>query len=327
MLRKSLLCAALMLAGCGDSDSKQDEASFRGGVPSKQMVEVNSPAPKGQGLTTEYAGPGQTSEYYILTVAAAATINGGTLGVLNLIEEIVKHPPTSINGDVAVWGPHSQPLSLITWKLTVTHTQGDTYSWVLEAKAKLEPDTAFKAVLSGSHTAAEDANGERLSGYGSGQFLIDWERNNALPGNSGGPEGMATLEVRYSRKAPDAVATVEADFSRSTGAGEQASANYRFAQTPGAGGELDYVVRQNLDVDPTRSKLERLAIKSRWERTGAGRSDIKVSGGDLFGEATVNECWDGRFLSVYFAVSFRPDVGHGTVNACGSFPTAVYSTL
>ncbi|NTX15547.1 hypothetical protein HUA74_05215 [Myxococcus sp. CA051A] len=324
MLRKSLLCASLLLAGC-DPDSKQDADSFREGLPSKQMVEVASPGPDGQGLTAASA-ENQTSEYYVLTVAAAASINGGTLGVLGLIEAIVKHPPSSIQGDVAVWGPHTEALSPITWKLTVTRTDDDTYGWVLAAKAKIEPDTNFKTVLAGSHTAAVDDDGERRSGYGSGQFLIDWEKNNSLPGNEG-ETGVATMEIRYARTAPNAVASVEADFQVDAGGGTLASANYRFKQAPGTGGELDYVVKQNIDVDPTRSKLEKLSIKSRWERTGLGRSDIKLSGGDLFGEATINECWDSNFRSAYHAVSYNPAIGYGTVSACGSFSTAVYSTL
>ncbi|MCP3165570.1 hypothetical protein [Myxococcus qinghaiensis] len=324
MLRKSLLCASLLLAGC-DPDSKQDADSFRQGLPSKQMVEVASPGPDGQGLVAAYT-QGQTAEYYFLTVAAAASINGGTLAVLNLVEEIVKHPPSSIQGDVAVWGPHTEALSPTTWKLTVTRTDDDTYSWVLAAKAKIEPDTAFRTVLSGSHTAAVDADGERRSGYGSGQFLIDWEKQNSLPGNEE-DTGVATMEIRYARTAPDAVASVETDFQFEGADGTPTSASYRFKQAPGMGGELDYVLRQDIDVDPTRSQLEKLSIKSRWERSGVGRSDIKLSGGDLFGEATINECWDSNFLSVYYAVSFNPAVGYGAVGACGSFNAAVYSTL
>ncbi|NVJ23671.1 MULTISPECIES: hypothetical protein [Myxococcus] len=324
MLRKSLLCASLLLAGC-DPDSKQDADSFRQGLPSKQMVEVASPGPGGQGLVAAYT-QGQTAEYYFLTVAAAASINGGTLAVLNLVEEIVKYPPSSIQGEVAVWGPHTDALSPTTWKLTVTRTDDDTYSWVLAAKAKIEPDTNFKTVLSGSHTAAVDENGERRSGYGSGQFIIDWDKSNALPGNED-ETGVATMEIRYARTAPGTVASVEADFKVDAGGGTLVDANYRFKQAPGMGGELDYVVKQNIDVDPSRSQLEKLSIKSRWERTGLGRSDIKLSGGDLFGEATINECWDSNFLSVYYAVSFNPAIGYGAVGACGSFNAAVYSTL
>jgi hypothetical protein len=324
MLRKSLLCAALLFAGC--DNAKNDEASFREGLPSKEMVEMKAPKKTGQGLTAYY-GQGQTADYYKLTVGAALTVNGGTLWVLNLIEEIVKHPPTSIEGDVAVWGPHTDALSPTTWKLTVTRTDDDSYSWVLEGKAKSAADSAFVAVLSGAHTVAVDADGERVKGFGSGEFLIDWEKSRTLPGAN--PNEMGTGEIRYSRTDAAAVASVEAEFRQVRDdkvEGGRVDADYRYKQAPGAGGELDFVIKKNIDTDPARSKIENLAIKSRWEATGAGRSDIKLSGGDLFGEATASECWDSNFLSAYFAVSFNPALGYGAVSACGNFSSAVFPT-
>lgn len=324
MLRKSLLCASLLFVGC--DTAKNDENSFREGLPSKEMVEMKSPKKDGQGLTAYY-GQGTTADYYLLTVGAAVTVNGGTLWVLNLIEEIVKHTPTTIEGDVAVWGPHTDALSPNTWKLTVTRTDDDSYSWVLEGKGKNEQDSAFKAILSGSHTVAVDANGERVKGFGSGEFLIDWDKSRTLPGAN--QEEMGTAEIRYSRTSASAVASVEADFRQirdEAVPGTRVDADYRYKQAAGAGGELDFIIRKNIDTDPNRAQRENLAIKSRWEATGAGRSDIKLSGGDLFGAATVSECWDSNFLSAYFAVSYNPALGYGQVSACGNFSTPVYST-
>ncbi|MCP3057324.1 hypothetical protein LXT21_00880 [Myxococcus sp. K38C18041901] len=330
MLRKSLLCAALMLVGCESEDKKpQDVESFRQGVPSKQMVEVSSPGPMGeeQGKTSAYYGEGELSGNYFLTATAAFSMNSATLSVLGLVAEIVKHPPSSIEGDIAVWGPHADPLDPISWRLTVQHKEGDTYSWVLDAKGRNAPDASFKTVLSGSHTAGVDGDGERLSGYGSGQFLVDFDNERGLPGNEEDVQPLATLEVRYARTGPDATASVEADLEYTDEQDLVTNTKYRFKQAPGAGGELDFVSQQDIDADPTRAQLERLAIKSRWERNGAGRSDIKLSGGDLFGEATVNECWDQGHMSTYYAASFNPVLGYGAVSACGSFSTAVYSSL
>jgi hypothetical protein len=321
MLRKSLLCAALMFAGC--DSAKNDEESFREGLPSKEMVEVKAPSKGGQGLTA--AGQGDTADYYKLTVGAAVTVNGGTLWVLNLIEEIVKHPPTSIEGDVAVWGPHTGALSPNTWKLTVTRTDDHSYSWVLEGKGKTEQDSAFKAVLSGTHTASVDADGERVKGYGSGEFLIDWDKSRTLPGAN--PNDMGTAEIRYSRTQAGAVASVEADFHQVRDEevqGGRVDAKYAYKQAPSAGGELDFVIKKN--VYPGTA-VENLAIKSRWEATGVGRSDIKLSGGNVPFDAKVSECWDSNFLSAFYTANYNVELDYGTVSACGSFSTAVYSTL
>ncbi|NVI99697.1 hypothetical protein HV824_16425 [Myxococcus sp. AM009] len=326
MLRKSLLCAALLMTGCDNATS--DEDAFRDGLPSKEMVEMRSPSRNnGQGLTAFY-GEGEQAEYYRATVAAAATFNLGTVGVLNLIEDIVQHVPTSINGDVAVWGPHAGPLDAVAWRLTVTRTGDHSYTWVLEGQDKNEADSAFVAFLSGAHTASVNADGERVAGHGSGEFLIDWDRASTLPGATG--DDVGTAEIRYARVAGAAESSVAADLHQirdEERPDTRVDAVYRFKQGDGAGGELDFVIRKDIDTDPRRAALENLAIKSRWEATGSGRADIKLSGGDLFGEATLSECWDSNFLSAYFAISVNPVLGYGELSACGNFSAAVYSTL
>jgi hypothetical protein len=55
---------------------------------------------------------------------------------------------------------------------------------------------------------------------------------------------------------------------------------------------------------------ENVTIRSRWQGSGAGRSDIVIAGPDvdlalsqsgLSGPASASQCWDTRFLSVYDA--------------------------
>jgi hypothetical protein len=74
--------------------------------------------------------------------------------------------------------------------------------------------------------------------------------------------------------------------------------------------------------------VEHLTIKSRWTAAGAGRSDVKATGGDLVADATANECWDTNFLSQYLFANWAPMHGHGTeAQDCAAFPTADYSSL
>ena len=47
--------------------------------------------------------------------------------------------------------------------------------------------------------------------------------------------------------------------------------------------------------------LENLVLRSRWEPTGAGRSDARISGGDLgAADAQASQCWDTLFREVYY---------------------------
>ncbi|RYZ33868.1 MAG: hypothetical protein EOO72_13620, partial [Myxococcaceae bacterium] len=202
MLRKSLLCAASLLfaSGCGD-DAGSSEDTFRDGLPSKEMMQVKAPKEDGQGLTSSgpsaMFGQGQKSEYYQATVNAAVTVNGGTAWVLTLIEQIARYPPTTLEENKAVWGPHTDALSPTTWRLTVTKSGDASFSWVLDGKAKVDPDSAFKAVLSGAQTVTVDADGERQRGYGSGELFIDWDAAHGLP--DADPKTVGTAEIRYSR--------------------------------------------------------------------------------------------------------------------------------
>jgi hypothetical protein len=75
------------------------------------------------------------------------------------------------------------------------------------------------------------------------------------------------------------------------------------------------------------SKLEVVTVKSRWMESGAGRSDVKLAGGDLLGEATVNECWDTGFLSAYQRSSVDPRAGYGEEATDCVFAPALYSAL
>jgi len=74
---------------------------------------------------------------------------------------------------------------------------------------------------------------------------------------------------------------------------------------------------------------ETLTIKSRWLESGAGRSDVELTGGDLGEEsATANECWDTSFASRYLRASYAlPQVRYGIEASDCAFTTADYSSL
>ena len=300
MLRKSLLCgAALLLSACEPAD---DAESFREGLPSRDTVAVNTPGVSSAGSVQTLATEGQVSDLYRLTRNASAVVNGGTVFVLSMLENITDHAPTSIDGDTAVWGPHTGALARNTWKLSVTRTGDHTYEYALEGKDKSADDSAYVTVLSGTHTAAVNASGERRKHFGSGGFTVNWDNASTLPERDG---QLGTGVFTYSREAADAQASVTVKFTQvrdDNHPGERVDADYSYKATPGEGGEFTFGVDQNMDANP---ELERLTIKSRWVQGGAGRSDVKLGGGDLgAGAFTVSECWDTDFISRYYDAEF-----------------------
>ena len=71
---------------------------------------------------------------------------------------------------------------------------------------------------------------------------------------------------------------------------------------------------------PKDGTNENVDEKSRWDASGAGRADVKMSGGD-FGSTTVmaSQCWGSTFAQVYYTdnVDYQPTAGSASACAFG----------
>jgi hypothetical protein len=171
-----------------------------------------------------------------------------------------------------------------------------------------------------------DADGARRKHFGSGNFTIDWDKAATLPerdDNAG--KGVFT----YSREAADAPqVSVVVKFTQVVDRehpGHFLDADYSFKATRGTGGEFSFGVDQNMDANPS---LERLTVMSRWQQGGAGRSDVKLSGGDLgAGAFTASECWDTNFIARYSTAAYPgAPAGYGVEAEDCAFTSAVYAS-
>jgi len=111
--------------------------------------------------------------------------------------------------------------------------------------------------------------------------------------------------------------------------GEIYNAEYLWSATPGNGGDFQYAAHRDAlpGPGPTGTAKELFTIHSRWLETGAGRSDVQISGGDAPTPApTVNECWDISFNSAYKNTSYDATQSWGQESSC-AFTPAAYSTL
>jgi hypothetical protein len=323
--------AMLALGGCRLVDD-----DWGGSTPTADNVALAVPASTGSALTASdgtkrSALLGQQADSYTLTRAVTGIVNGATGVVLLLVKTIVSYPPTSVHGETAVWGPHSEPLDKNAWRLTVTRVEKHVFSWALDGKPKFADDSAFVTILSGMHTRAVDGHGRPIENYGSGTFVVDWDMAQTLPDHDNAV-GVATFT--YSRVSPAAVTTIDVDFKGikdDPPATELYNALYRYTATPGAGGELKYAAKRDdyPDPHPSNSALEDFTIHSRWQETGTGRTDYELTGGDvatapgIMAPVTVSECWDVSFLSTYRNLSYDPTMSWGDEATC-SFPTAAF---
>ena len=154
--------AMLALGGCRLVDDE-----WGGSTPTAENVVLAVPASGRSALTagdgtTRSALLGQQADSYTLTRGVTSIVNGATGAVLLLVKTIVSYPPTTVHGETAVWGPHSEPLDKNAWRLTVTRVEKHVFSWALDGKAKTADDSAFITILSGTHTRAVDGHDRQI---------------------------------------------------------------------------------------------------------------------------------------------------------------------
>ncbi|HVR60730.1 MAG TPA: hypothetical protein VMU50_02475 [Polyangia bacterium] len=325
----------MTMLACAKENADADD--FRDGVPVREAAELKVPGTSAQTSALTASGDvaavksallGQQAEYYQLTRAVTAAVNTGTVSILALVKLITTFPPSHLAGDTAVWGPHTEPLSPNTWRLTVTRVAPHQFQYQLDARAKTKTDADFMTILSGTHTRAVTASGLPIEHFGAGTFTLDWDKAAMLPEHDNNV-GQATFT--YSRPNLTDPVTIDVDFKgvRDDKTGEIHDALYKYAATPGMGGDFQYRSVQDFVPDPgnTGTAKETATIHSRWQETGAGRSDWKLSGGDVGAtDVTTNECWDDNFNSTWKTISYAPLLGWGAESSC-VFMMADYATL
>ena len=322
------LTLPLALGACGRKD---DADEFREGVPYHEDVALVIPGGSTQqsalhaGEVTEVQAKllGEQAELYKLTRAITVMVNGGTVAVLTLVRTITDFPPSSVGMDVAVWGPHTNPLSPNTWRLTVNRVAKGQFSYVFEAKPKTADDAAYLTILSGHHNVANPGmrRRARVAAFGSGDFDINWDNAQMLPEHDA---NVGRAHFVYSRPSPGSEVNIAVTFTqvKDDETDMLIDAQYGYAETPGMGGNFQFTLSKDAIV--TTAALETLTVRSRWQETGAGRSDVKYAGGDVAAtvgapEATASECWDSNFLSVYQTNSYMDAAKMwGAVTDCDS---------
>lgn len=320
------VATALALAGLVSACQPQMEAAeeFRRGVPREETVKVTVPQ-RGQALTVEahsQALRGAVSEYWALTLNVTAMVNGGAAFVGGLVKSVLAFPPTSLSGDVAVWGPFSGALDPIAWKVTVTRVGDHQFQYVFEGQSKLNPGP-FVTVLAGTHTAALDDKGDPIEGFGSGSFTLDRDARQKLP--LANAEEVGTATYKYSR-VPGVEATIGAKFHqvKDSNNGKLVDFDYAYTHHAGGSGTMDF----SYDAAAQLGMADgRATVRSRWQANGPGRADAKLTSSSLATPATASECWDATFRSTAFNRSWAPALDYGNQATDCVYPTAEFSTL
>ncbi|HEY3452319.1 MAG TPA: hypothetical protein VGK67_38600 [Myxococcales bacterium] len=323
---KRLVYLAVLVMGCGLQ--KADVEDYRAASPSRQGINIQVPAKGGQALESDDVGQiqqaviGETAALYQSTRAVTLTVNYSTAWVLALCEAIVSYPATTVDDTQAVWGPWTDSLSPNTYRFTVTKA-GAEYDYKLEGKAKDAADSAFIQLIYGHHKPG------KADKQGSGNFTADWDAAATLP-EAGDMIGKGEYTYSRDEKLDVTVGVKFRQVKDDANPGTKVDADYAFAKADGGDGSFDFVVTKDMtDLPNNTAALERLSIRSRWHDDGAGRADVKASGGDIVGGYQVSECWGSGFLETYYSAGVTgqaPGQVLGVATDC-VFAAAEYSTL
>jgi hypothetical protein len=331
MTRNVACCASSLLLLLGFSACHplgRAGSEFATGVPRQETVAMSVPGSEVKALTVEpdsRALEGQTAEWYAITRAVSATVNGGALAVGALVRLITDYPATTVTLDSAIWGPWQGPLDPVEWKVTITRVGLHQYSYKFEGRDKHAPTAPFVTVLSGVHSPGVDAQGMEMEGFGAGSFTLDWNARATLPGPDG---NVGTAHYVYDHMAPGLVVNVTAQFRQvrdDKQPGKLVDVDYAFVQNPQATGSMDFLY--NVPANAT-SAGGLGKVRSRWQWSGAGRSDVALTTTDSALTYTLSECWDIHYLSIYKSVPLSSSAtdNYGSEASC-AFPTAETSSL
>lgn len=334
---KKILASAAVAAFALTGASGCARNPFGNVIPNNGQVRLNVPgatAQKGQALLV-----GTEAEFYGATRKIANDVNGGVGFVFRIVEEITKLPPTSTDDEtVAVWGP-SEPegLEKNSFRFTVNKVDDATFDYKLEARPKAATEEAdFVIVFEGTAVPGEDDKGH-------GDLDVHWGAVRSLDDTEC---LIGDLHVDYA--ADEEPRRLDVHFIEvADGCADAAPTNatYHYTEAADASGQLDFAFVQNLHkLDENKPLEETFAIRSRWLGDGAGRSDVRVSGGEIPADLAANipgtdattadvvECWDSSFNVVYADTTpdeLEPHLGHeqeGDVAAC-AFQDASFSEL
>lgn len=240
---------------------------------------------------------GELAEWYVATRDVTRGLNGGTAAVLVLVHTIVQFPPTSVDGDVYTWGPHHDALDPAEWRLIVHQLADGSYDWQLDGRNRTD-GVEFETIVDGN--AVEG---------GTGRFDLDFDVSERV--NPRENDGRGQLGAVYD--IPNRTLDLAVDsIDDRDGTPTAIHYDYRYAEATDGGGDMVFAIFG--DTDDVGPEPEEVTLRSRWQASGAGRADARVRGGDTGGEVTASECWDTRFLRVFYGDSLAQT--EGDASAC-----------
>jgi hypothetical protein len=313
VLAGALLSAPLI--GCSLKADASD--AFREALP--QEGDLSLKVPGGGGGSTKTASNGihvqggvasSNAAYYVFTRNMTDVVDGGTAVILASIWTLVHSPATTIDpaGKTATWGPgQGTALEPAVWRFVVHEVGDKEYDYELDGRPRASTSEAdFKVVLRG-HGYGKSRPEHRLGWF---QWDHDVARSLDPAGTKSTDSG--TSKVTFDLRATPTTIAVELKPTATA-----TWANVKVTHLAEGAGSVDISSLGDIEEDAKKDgKYEDIVLHSRWDKTGAGRSDVQLSGGSLSQLVKASECWSSAFTRSYYTDSATTQPTEGTPSAC-----------
>lgn len=305
--------ATLLAVACGDLS--QEDLLFRAAVPAKADVEVVPAGVESQAQSAASTRAQGLEEQCAATdlKCSARNVSGGlnaiTFFLLDLVDAIVQHPPTSRERGRRVWGPFFDFGDGNTARFEMKRINGGlTYQFCLHAVAgrirdqdadditcdsDVDEDSGLTLLLKGA--LSPGALGSARARSGSGTMTLQSGRLGDELARIG-----RTMTIDFDNRDEGTDVHIVVEGQRDEALIEREPIDYSFVRDAEGAGEFTFTVFANFDDDGARLRKERLDMAAKWLPDQSGRGLARVTGGDVApDQVLVDQCWDAAGAQLY----------------------------
>ncbi len=319
------------LTGCMEPFSNEALRARRS-LPSNSTLQVQVPTPTPV-VAMQVEPRNGPARFYLEMIRSAGDINSGLFGILAIVDQMTKEPPSFQENDRFIWGPINPDNGAFELLLTMDHIKTSTTVKPTSTSTAITLDERVNYWVSARRAGDESAEPFPLFGgwtapaneaYGQpgiGAFTVLFETIRFVDPSS---QSMGTFYCAYDSRddqitievAADTDATLTQPFSRAN-----AAYAYRIDNREGCGVFNFYLQDSDTDVIEGPLGPELMYIASRWVIGGPGRADIVFTQGDipLNRPILASECWGANFERAYLLSNIPNDpdfAATGTITGC-----------
>ena len=279
---------ALAVAGCGNYSN--EDLDYLSALP--QTDDLSVEAPKMSAVR-----PAQEDDALQITTDVTKTLNTMAYDLLALVDQIRSGYPTSRKGDLRVWGPgpaDGNPgwqFEFTMMKIAATATTPVTFSYDLLMIPPGATEDGALTVLAGTFQATGGARGV-------GHLELTPGPARDAGATLSGLDKLMTLTIDYDTQDWPRTLTINVvNIPTVDPTMDALNATYDYERAQNGDGAMTFTFLK--DVIPGPLGVDTLQITSHWQGTGAGRSDIAVTGGDGAGQISWTDCWAADATTAY----------------------------